>query len=192
VGPPTKEVTMAVDPFMLLEFDHRQVETMLEELEKSEPGPEREQLVQQLARSFEAHAQFEERAVYPLVVDVMDAETEQEAEVEHGLAREGVQKLVAMASEPGFGAAVEMLTGGIGHHVKDEENEIFPQLRQALTDDTKAQLASRLLAAKAEAGLPVVDPAVATKEQMVKAAEALGIEGRSSMTKEQLAEALAR
>jgi hemerythrin superfamily protein len=177
---------------MMLELDHRQVETILEELEKSEPGPQREQLVQQLAQAFEAHAQFEERAIYPLVVDVMDAETEQEAEVEHGLAREGIQKLAAMVSAPGFGAAVEMLTGGISHHVEEEESEIFPQLRRALTDDTKAKLASRLLSAKAEAGLPVVDPSIATKQQMLQAAEAMGIEGRSSMTKDQLAAALSR
>jgi hemerythrin superfamily protein len=182
---------MAVDPFLLLEFDHRQIETMLEELGKSEPGPERERMVQQLKVAFEAHAQFEERAIYPIVVQVMDAETEQEAEVEHGLAREGVDKLVAMAGAPGFGAAVEMLTGGISHHVEEEEGEIFPKLRQALTDDTRAELTSRLLAAKAQAGLPVVDPAVATKEQLLQAAEALGVKSSSSMTKEQLAQALA-
>jgi hemerythrin superfamily protein len=183
---------MAVDPFMLLELDHRQVETILEQLEKSEPGPEREQLVEQLSQAFEAHAQFEERAVYPLVVDVMGAETEQEADVEHGLAREGIQKLAAMVSAPGFGAAVEMLTGGISHHVEEEESEIFPALRRALTDDTKAELGTSLVAAKVEAGLPLVDPSVATKEQMLQAAEAMGIEGRSSMTKAQLASALAR
>jgi len=45
----------------------------------------------------------------------LDHETAEEAEIEHGLAREGITKLNELVSAPGFGAAVEMLKGGIGH-----------------------------------------------------------------------------
>jgi hypothetical protein len=187
-----KEDDMPTDPFTMLEHDHRQVERMLKALAESEPGPERVALVEQLTMAFELHAQFEERAVYPLVTDVMDAETEEEAEVEHGLAREGLAKLSAMLDAPGFGAAVEMLEGGISHHVEEEEGEIFPALRKAVDTSTKDRLASELRAVKAEAGLPIVDPQSATKEELLLAAADAGISGRSSMTKRQLVDALSR
>ncbi len=151
---------MSSDPFAILEGDHRAVEAMLTTLAESEPGPEREQLVQKLTTAFEAHASFEEQAIYPLVPDVMGSEKEEEAEIEHRLAREGIKKLNEMVSQPGFGAAVEMLEGGIGHHVEEEESEMFPALRSAVDDDTKQQLMSELRKAKSAAGLPLIDPDV--------------------------------
>jgi hemerythrin-like domain-containing protein len=183
---------MPTDPFTMLESDHRQVARMLQTLADSEPGAEREELVRQLTLAFEVHAQFEETAVYPLVTEVMGSETETEAEVEHGLAREGLAKLSELVAAPGFGAAVEMLEGGITHHVDEEEGEIFPELRRAVDQRTQARLASELGAAKASSGLPIVDPESATKDELLRAAADAGIEGRSSMTKAQLAEALAR
>jgi len=180
------------DPFTMLETDHRQVARMLKSLADSEPGSEREDLVVRLTQAFDVHAEFEEAAVYPLVTKVMGAETETEAEVEHRLAREGLVKLSELVATPGFGAAVEMLEGGITHHVEEEEGEIFPTLRGALDDDVKAQLVSDLRAAKSAAGLPVVDVESATKEELLQVAADVGIAGRSAMTKDQLAEALTR
>ena len=130
------------------------------------------------------------RPIYPIVVEVMGQETETEAEVEHGLAREGLAKLAQLAAAPGFGAAVEMLEAGITHHVDEEENEIFPALRKALDDDTKARLFSELRAAKSKAGLPLIDPQSASKDELLQAAAEAGIAGRSSMSKDQLAAAL--
>ena len=165
---------------------------MLATLAESQPGAERKALVQKLATAFEAHASFEEKAIYPLVPAVMGAEEEQEAEIEHRLAREGVEKLVDMVSQPGFGVVVEMLQGGIGHHVRDEEGEMFPALRKATDAATKQQLMEKLRKAKAAAGLPLMDPEVATKQELLSAAADAGISGRSSMSKEQLADAITR
>ena len=86
------------DPFAILEGDHRAVAAMLEQLSDSDPGPERDALVQKLATAFEAHASYEEKAIYPLVPAVMGSEKEEEAENEHALAREGIKKLIEMKS----------------------------------------------------------------------------------------------
>jgi hemerythrin-like domain-containing protein len=179
-----------IDPFDMLEADHRSVAAMLEALSDSEPGPERAALVDKLTTAFEAHATYEDAAIYPFVPEVMDAEKEEEAEIEHGLAREGTKKLNEMVSLPGFGAAVEMLEGGITHHVEEEESEMFPALRKALDDDTKARLLNELRESKSAAGLPLMDPDVATKDEFLHAAADAGIEGRSTMSKDQLVDAL--
>jgi hemerythrin superfamily protein len=185
-----QETIMAMDPFGMLETDHRQVERLLEQLADSEPGAQRTQLVGTLTTAFEAHAGFEEREVYPFVAETMGDEKRREADIEHGLAREGISKLSSMTDEPGFGAAVEMLKGGIGHHVEEEEGELFPKLRRSLDDDTRDRLAESLTKAKAAAGLPLVDVESATKQELLVAAAAAGISGRTQMSKAELARAL--
>ena len=152
-----------------LESEHREVEELFSQLEKAESESEQRPLVEQLVASLTKHMQVEENQVYPEVYKI-DAEMEQEAENEHKLGREGLQKLQEMIGEPGFGAAVAMLEAGISHHVEEEEGEVFPKLREAL-------------------GYP---PADASKRDLYKQAKAAGIEGRSSMSKDELAKALQR
>jgi len=177
------------DPFALLELDHRHVEALFEQLAESDEGPERERLVSDLEESLTAHMAFEEGVVYPLVVEEIDAESAQEAETEHGLARDGLAKVRELVAQPGFGAAVESLKGGITHHVEEEEGEMFPKLRSGTDADMQQRLGADLIAAKKAAGLPVVPPE-ATKEQLVDMARDLDIDGRSTMNRDQLIEAV--
>src|SRR3954451_16909090 len=105
-----------------------------------------------------AHMDMEESLVYPVLKDKVGAEDEEEAEVEHGLAREGLQKMRGMVSAPGFGATVEMLKGGITHHVQEEEGELLPELKEASTRDEWLALGDALAQAKEAAGVPVPQP----------------------------------
>jgi hemerythrin superfamily protein len=180
---------MAVDPFTMLELDHRHVEALLDRLAESDERSEREEALRDLEASLTAHMQFEEQQVYPLVAQVMDQETEDEAEVEHGLARDGLAKLGELVAAPGFGAAVEMVKGAIAHHVAEEENEIFPELRGNVSDEQQRGLADELVLEKKAAGLPVVPPE-ATKAQVDALARALEIEGRSGLSRDELVQAI--
>ena len=174
------------DPFSMLESDHRQVERMLEALAESEQGPEREQLVQNLTTALSLHMEFEEANLYPRVPSALDDEAAREAEIEHNLAREGVGKLSQLASEPGFGAAVAMVQGGIEHHVEDEEGEMFPALREQVDEETQAQWARQMIAAKRDAGLLAASLDDATKDDLLDIAQGLGLDATSSMTKDEL------
>jgi hemerythrin-like domain-containing protein len=123
------------DPMTILKADHREAKKMLTALADSDEGAEREEMVSELAQALRLHMQVEEELVYPLVKAELGAEDEEEAQVEHGLAREGLTKLTAMVAKPGFGAAVEMLKAGILHHVEEEEAELLPELKSALSRD---------------------------------------------------------
>ena len=172
----------------MLERDHRRVEAMLKQLSESEPGPARATLTSELTKALELHMRFEEEHIYPLMQEI-DSEMAEEAEVEHGLAREGLASASELVEQPGFGAAVEMLTAGIAHHVEDEESEAFPKLRQRCGEDRLASLGTTLLEEKRQAGMLVTEDA--TKEELQEIAAELGVEARSSMTKDELKEALA-
>jgi hemerythrin superfamily protein len=150
-----------------LEAEHRQVEGLFAELEDAEDEATQRPLVDRLVQSLTKHMAVEEREVYPEVAK-LDGEMEQEAQNEHGMAREGLTKLQEMIGQPGFGAAVAMLKAGIEHHVEEEESEVFPKLRTSLG------LAS----------------ANAPRDELYEQARKAGIEGRSTMTKEELAKAL--
>lgn len=177
------------DVLSLLENDHRVVENLLDELAKSDPGPEREQMVQQLVSSLELHMTFEEREIYPML-RAIDAETEQEAENEHALTRDGLAKLQELVAEPGFAAVVDMLVGGISHHVEDEEGEAWPMLREQGDRARLEQLSAQLIAAKRAANVLEAELAQLTKEQLLDAARLADVDGRSSMTTEELRQAL--
>ena len=92
--------------------------------------------------------EIEERVIYPVVQRVVGKEEAEEAGVEHGLAREGLSDLQRLVDEPGFGAAVAMLTAGIRHHVKEEEQEVFPELKRKIDREELRQLGDEVAAAK--------------------------------------------
>ena len=179
------------DVFAMLRNDHRHVEDLLTRLGESEPGRERDVLVKELSAALTLHMRFEEQELYPLLVQ-LDPESAEEADIEHRLAREGLSKLGELVAAPGFGAAVDMLTGGIGHHVKDEETEVFPTLRERTDTWRIDRLGETLKQMKADAGLPVFDPRTASKDELLEMARDAGLDGRSSMNKRQLRDALTR
>lgn len=151
-----------------LEAQHRTAEDLLAQLEEATEAPEQQPLVEKLLAAMAEHMTIEEEQVYPELQRI-DDELAEEADIEHGLARDGLETLQSMIGKPGFGAAVAMVKAGIAHHVEDEETEAFPKLREAL-------------------GL--ADSESMTKDELYEQAKAEGVEGRSSMTKDELAAAV--
>jgi hemerythrin superfamily protein len=181
-----------MDPTKLLEADHRKVEALFEAIDKAE-GDERMPLIEELATSLKAHMQLEEQVLYPAMAPATGDEAVAEGDKEHELARKALQDMVDLApDEPGFGAAMEATKAGITHHVEEEEGEIFPKLR---SDGTVLEkIATPFMQARLELGLPMDAAALAaasTKDELLDEARSAGIEGAASMTKDELAKALA-
>ena len=143
------------DPMRILKADHREAEKLFDKLAESDEGTTRQQLVEELTTKLTAHMELEETIIYPSVRESVGEEDEEEAEVEHGLAREGLKKLNELVDVPGFGAAVEMLRGGIMHHVEEEETELLPELKEAVSREEWAAMGDALAAAKQQRGMPL-------------------------------------
>ncbi len=146
------------DPMTILKADHREVKKLLTALGDSEEGTEREQMAAEVDAALRLHMEIEETFLYPAVAEYVGEEDEEEAEIEHGLAREGLAKMVSMVDKPGFGAAAEMLLGGIEHHVEEEETELLPALKEALPREEWLALGDTIAQAKADAGQPIAAP----------------------------------
>lgn len=146
------------DPMTILKADHREVKKLLTSLGESEEGAKRAEMANEVDAALTLHMQLEETILYPAVKKLVGEEDEEEAEIEHGLAREGLAKMMSMLTVPGFGAAVEMLKGGIEHHVEEEETEILPALKDSLPRAEWLALGDAIAKAKADAGQPVAPP----------------------------------
>lgn len=151
------------DPMRILKADHREVAQLLARLADTDEGTERENLVSEVETKLGLHMELEESLVYDLVEEHVGAEDKEEAEIEHGLVRETLTKLREMIEQPGFGAVVEMLRGGISHHVEEEEREILPELKDAMGNAEWRDLGDRIAEAKQAAGMPVAQPQTAKR-----------------------------
>jgi hypothetical protein len=96
-------------------------------------------------------------------------------------------------SEEAFDAKVTVLMENVRHHVEEEEEEMLPQAQEVLGSDL-AELGRRMAERKQQlldggAG----DAAVAgkTRDELYEQAQRLGVRGRSRMTKQELAKAVA-
>ena len=166
--------------------EHRKAEDLMDRLSRSEPGAERDGLLQELHDSLGTHMAVEERFIYPLISDDIDEEAAADATDEHELSRRALADLVARADEGAFVDALEMLRKGIDHHVDEEESELFPKLRERAADEL-ADMDPEDLEAKVERSPDTID---LTRDELYEKAKEQDVAGRSSMTKEELAHAV--
>ena len=181
-----------MDVTRILEADHRTVEELFDKIEKAD-GDERMPFIDELVTSLNGHMTLEETVVYPGMEPVTGRDDVDEGNAEHDLARKGLEDVARLGpDEPGFGAALDAVKAGIKHHVDEEEDDIFPKLR---SDGKSAldQMATPFMKKRVELGLPVTPDTLAAasnKDELLDDARGAGIDGASSMTKDELATAL--
>ena len=140
----------APDAIALLENDHREVEGYFETYEDLTAAADKKQLADKICLALKVHAQIEEEFFYPKARETTgDDDLIDEAIVEH----EGAKILVAQISamtpdQPLYDAKVKVLGEQIRHHVKEEEEELFPEVRGTRVD--LEALGAKLAARKAE------------------------------------------
>lgn len=141
------------DAISQLMADHRKIDALFrrfEALKESGSAKDKAQLVSQICDELAIHAVVEEEIFYPAVrARIGYAYIVDEALVEHAGANELVAQLRAMV--PGdelYDDRVTLLGEEIGHHVEEEEGEIFPEARKAKIDT--GALGLRMCARKVE------------------------------------------
>jgi hemerythrin-like domain-containing protein len=131
--------TDAMDAVALLKADHRKVEDLFSQLEKTtERGAaKRTRLLGQIETEIKMHMRLEEDIFYPAFREAVkkkdDKEMYHEAKEEHHVADMVMSELKRLdPTDETFGAKAKVLKELIEHHVEEEEGEMFPKARRAM------------------------------------------------------------
>lgn len=206
---------MADDVITMLTTDHRELKRLFEMMTSDKSS--RPLALPLAVAMLEAHSEAEEQGVYPALAREAGEEAEaKHATEEHHEAEHMGKHLLEMDWESEeFDQALHQWIDAVQHHVEEEENELLPALGEALDAGRLEELGLEFarLRSQALAGQPLKaagggtstdgrkrkqtqktpdasdtsDDAGETRAELYDKARELGIEGRSTMNKDELA-----
>ncbi|MEO8122599.1 MAG: hemerythrin domain-containing protein [Burkholderiales bacterium] len=132
----------------LLRADHKHVSDLFSQYEKARSASKKSALAADICKELSVHATIEDEIFYPAVKKALkDRELVPEATVEHATMKHLIAQLDNGRTPDGemFDAKVKVLSEYVKHHVKEEQNEMFPKARATKLDMKAlgAQLAAR-------------------------------------------------
>lgn len=118
-----------MDAITLLKNDHRKVEKIFSEIEKGNGN--RQQLFTELKNELEVHAEIEEQLFYPAVRDAKQThDIVLESFQEHAQVKKVLADLASTDKKTeDWLAGLKVLMEDVQHHVGEEENELFPKVK---------------------------------------------------------------
>jgi hemerythrin superfamily protein len=186
----------------VIKEQHRVIDSLLSQAEQE--GADVRALMQRVADLLKPHSEAEESFVYPTIRQKQADETEM---VKDGVAEhhhlEGLldQLLVEDPEGPGYDGKLAALIGELRHHVEEEEQDLLPVLQKKAGEQEREAMGRRFLEETGQAGGGAgsdAGPASSgpggsdepTKAELYDKAKEQEIEGRSTMSKEELKEAV--
>ena len=120
----------------LLKHDHREVEEYFEQYEDLEDDADKAELSAKICQALKVHAQIEEEIFYPAAREATrDEDLLDEALVEHAGAKRLIEEIESMeVGDDLYDAKIRVLGEQIKHHVKEEEEELFPEAERSDMD----------------------------------------------------------
>ena len=169
--------TPYIQALEMLKDDHARIKGLFDLLRQSDDADERRTLFQSVKDELEAHTQLEEKIAYPRFAefdeladfidefydehqemkDILDEIDEVEAEAEGLDAEESSgEEPVALEREDlnvkelyeEMDSALEELIELVNVHIDEEENQLFPKIREIMSEDELMQLGRAMLRAK--------------------------------------------
>jgi len=142
-----------MDAITLLKKDHQAVEDLFKRFEKAggNAHKSKQRLVERMISELSMHAAVEEMTFYPFVKGVNEELTSDvlESLEEHHVVKWLLSELDGLSADAErFNAKVTVLMENVRHHVKEEEKEMFPLVRKALSRDQLNELGDLLERAK--------------------------------------------
>jgi hemerythrin superfamily protein len=133
-----KSKAKAAGAIEMLKEDHDKVKKAFKESEtmdrKDTAGVQ--QLVQAVCEELKVHTTLEEEIFYPAAREaIADEDILNEAQVEHETAKMLIEQLDNMGpDDPNYHATFKVLGEYVTHHIKEEEGEMFPQVKKSDLD----------------------------------------------------------
>ncbi len=133
-------------PLELLKQDHREVEEWFDEYDElKEDDARKAELAQKICLALKVHAQIEEEIFYPQAREATkDNDLIDEAVVEHATVKNLIAEIESMeVGEDLYDAKIRVLGEMVKQHIKEEEEELFPELEPAILDAVGKEFAKR-------------------------------------------------
>lgn len=147
---PAKKASSPMDATAMLRADHKKVSALFDAFENTKSAKRKKDIVSQICMELTVHTTLEDEIFYPAVKAALrDRELVPEANVEHN----AVKDLIAQVKdvEPDgemYDARVKVMGEFVKHHVKEEQNEMFPKAKKTKLD--MMALGARMAQRKAE------------------------------------------
>lgn len=138
------------DIFQILIKDHQEVTQMMKQIARG--GKDVEQTISQLGEELNQHMRLEESLFYPVLQKAGNEELSDlidESLAEHREIKQIMEQVVDLDyGSDEWKTRFSELQEGKENHVDEEENEVFPLAREAVSQDQLSQIAQKVMAEK--------------------------------------------
>ncbi|KJY20811.1 MULTISPECIES: hemerythrin domain-containing protein [unclassified Streptomyces] len=141
----------AVDVITELTADHREMDETFDIIERAVPAGERQTAAERLTIELVRHTVTEEEHLYPTLREVFpDGDLIADREIaEHARMEKLLKDLEGLdADGPDFDPLVAALRAEVTAHVWDEEENLFPRLREACAQESLERMGENIRRAK--------------------------------------------
>jgi hemerythrin superfamily protein len=150
---PEPEGAENTDILDTLKKEHEEVKKLLSDLQDAETSAQRKSLVVKIKAALLPHTKAEEKVVYDAIIAVRDKKAQMdghEGYLEHEWAAKTLQRLEAMsnAATPEHKAAGKVLKELVEHHVREEENNVWSDVKDHFSEEDRKAMNVSFLAAK--------------------------------------------
>lgn len=122
-----------MDATTLLKNQHEEVAALFEKYEEASGAESKQAIFNVIADNLAAHCTIEEKLFYPAAYIGELKDELKEAVEEHLAAKRVIADLLAMSpGDENFDAKVKVLSELIEHHVGEEQDEMFPNVRKLM------------------------------------------------------------
>ena len=159
---------MSSDAITMLKDDHKVIRSLFRDFENAGDGAQKTKgrLVEKIIEQLTIHTYIENEVMYPrvraLVPELEDDVLE--SYEEHHVADVLVMELVGMKpTDERFTAKATVLIETVRHHIEEEEDEWFPQVRQALGRKVLQDIGAEMAVAREKAPRSPAQPSALKK-----------------------------
>ncbi len=158
---PTDERATDTDILDTLKHEHEAVRELLSNLQDAESAAQRQGLVREIAAALVPHSVAEEKVVYEAVIALSDEQAQRdgyEGELEHKWAAKTLERLqgISDATSSEHKATAKVLRELVEHHIKEEEHNIWRDVRKHCSNEDRARMNALYLTEKSRTPIPGV------------------------------------
>ena len=126
-------MSMQMDALALLKKDHELVKALMKKMDEEKDTDELQSMFEQLVDELSIHERIEEEIFYPALQKLPKAKEDVlEAFEEHHLVDEIVKQMDVETDDDKWKAKFTVMRENVEHHIKDEEDKLFPKAEELL------------------------------------------------------------